>query len=195
MKLRSGRVTYRNNPTNKLSSLPPNPILRIARNLSNQNALAFYMSVPKNVREVLKQDLLRRKLRHKLGYRGIAPQGYMTPGVIRIVKRLAEINNTPEENNERRGNRSVGEHVRRVQNSMNLLKRLKRVPNYNNRYINKNRNQKYNFKKGILQTVPRREGHSATRIVATGISKRPNGSLYFNLRKRHNRKRNTVLNK
>jgi hypothetical protein len=119
-------------------------------------------------------------LRSKLDFRGPVNTLRVNPAYIRVVRRLQELNNTPNNNYEKKDKTSTGWHARRIQRMQNLLDRL--VLTNNGIYRNRNRNNNYyNFNKGSLTAVPRNRQRGVYVSVARGLSKRPNGSLYFNL--------------
>jgi hypothetical protein len=188
---RSGkRLASSSSKKMSLANLPPGALNLIAKKLNARSIASLYMTAPKHVRNVLKPNLnTYRKisnLRSKIGFRGSVNTRTVNPAYIQIVRRLQQINKTPNNNYEMRNEYSTGYHSRRIQNVQNLLGRL--VMTNVGRY--RNGNSYYNFNKGSLVAVPR-HGGGVYVTVAKGISKRPNGSLFFNLRKRRERQRRT----
>lgn len=168
-----------------LANVPQSAMKLISNKLGGANVAKLFMTSPKHVRNVLKPNLknhqLTAKLRNKIQY-----AREVTPDYIRIVRRLQQVNRTPNENYEMRGNTSTGWHVRRIKNMENLLGRL--VLNGNGTYRNGQKRYDFNKKSRNLVAVPTNpRGVYVT--IARGVSKRPNGTLYFNLRKRHDRQR------
>ena len=161
-----------------LANLPPNALNLIAKKLKGESIGSLYISSPVHVRSAIQPHFNKTRrnianLRQKItGFRGSVNTRTINPGYVRIVKRLQKLNKTPNNVYER------------IQNMQNLLGRL--VMTNQGRY--RNGNSYYNFNKGRLVAVPRNIGGVYV-TVAKGISKRPNGSLYFNLRKRRERRR------
>lgn len=168
-----------------LANLPPNALSLIGSHLKGKNIASLYLTSPKYVRNIIKPNLNKQKkignLRNKLNFRSTVNTRIVNPSYIQIVKRLQQLNNTPNNVYEMRGNTGTGYHARRIKNMENMLGRLVMINQ--GRYHNRNNNRYYNFSKGSLVSVPRTIG-GVYITVAKGLSKRPNGSLFFNLRKR-----------
>lgn len=173
-----------------LANLPPNALSLIAKKLKGESIGSLYISSPSYMRSAIQPHFNKTRrnienLRQKItGFRGPVNTRIVNPGYVRIVKRLQQLNKTPNIVYEMRGNNSTGYHARRIKSMENLLGRL--VMTNQGRY--RNGNSYYNFNKGSLVAVPRAVGGVYV-TVAKGISKRPNGSLFFNMRKRHERQR------
>lgn len=167
-----------------LANVPQNAMNLIASQLG-RNVGKLYITSPKNVRNVLQPSMnTQRKiaeLRSKLNFRLTRN---VNPAYIQIVRRLQQINRTPDNNYEMRGNYSTGYHARRIQNMENLLARIQRQGNG----MYRNHRKRYEFNRGSLIAVPNNP-RGVYITIAKGLSKRPNGSLYFNLRKRRERQR------
>lgn len=182
-----------------LSSVPQTAMSIIGSKLG-KNVTKLYMTSPKSIRNVLKPNMnlqkkifnLRSKINPRTG-RSSVNWRRVNPGYVRIVKRLQELNRTPNENYEMRGENSTGWYVGRVQSIMNLMRRLRQLVANANLYYNEvgNRNYQYSPKSKTLIAEPNNpRGVYVT--IAKGVNRRPNGSLFFNLRKRKERKRRTV---
>ena len=159
----------------------PQSAMNIISTQLGRNVGKLYLTSPKYVRSVLQPSMNTQhqiaKLRGKL-----TPRFTRTvhPGYISIVRRLQEINGN---------NNFTRAHVNRIQRMQKILERLYNTSG-RGRYSN-NRNDRGNYvyhkKGGVLYFDP----HDMRRIykVAKGVSKRPNGTLFFNLRKRRERQR------
>lgn len=196
---RSGKRTRSPNNTSSkrvktqpsLANLPKNFLVNLVKKLPRKNAAMLAIASPRsNVRHALKPTMNKYKkienLRRKLNFRGNVNSFRVNPAYVQIVRRLQELNNNPNNNYEMRGSTSTGWHTRRIQNMQNLLGRLQRQGN--NMYWNRRNDKEYEFNRGSLIAVPNNPRRPYI-TIATGLSKRPNGSLFFNLRKRHDRKR------
>lgn len=194
---RSGkRVRSPNNTSSakrvNLANLPKNFLVNLVKKLPRKNAAMLAIASPRsNVRHALKPTMNKYKkienLRRKISFRGNVNSLRVNPAYIQIVRRLQELNNTPNNNYEMRGNTSTGRHTRRIQAMQNLINRLQFQGA--NMYWNRRNNKNYEFNRGSLIAVPNNP-HRPYITIAKGLSKRPNGTLFFNVRKRHDRKRN-----
>lgn len=180
-----------------LVSVPQSAMNMIANQLG-KNVSKLYLTSPESVRNVLMPHMKRHKkvsnLRGKINImsRTALNTRRVNPGYIRIVRRLQELNRTPNENYERRGEYSTGWHSRRIQSMMNLLRRLGRPMPVGdpNQYYNATHNRTYHYEpKSKHLTVSPNHPRGVYVTVAKGLNRKPNGTLYFNLRKRHDRKR------
>lgn len=178
-------------PKMSLANLPQSALNLIAKKLKGGSIGPLYISAPSHMRNVIQPHFNKTRrnienLRNKLTFRSRVNTRRVNPAYMRIVKRLQQINKTPNNVYEMRGNYGTGYHARRIQSMENMLGRL--VMTNQGRYHNRNNNRYYNFSKGSLVAVPRNPGGVYV-TVAKGISKRPNGSLFFNQRKRRERQR------
>lgn len=173
-----------------LSNIPQSAMSLIAQAL-HRNVGKLYMTSPRSVRSVLTPSMnVQRKiasLRGKLNFRGPLNTRYVTPAYIQIVRKLQQINTTPNSNYNRRGETSTGWHARRIQGMENFLGRLEfQSPGM---YWNSRNNREYLYtRKGNLIALPNNP-RGRTMTIARQLSVRPNGTLYFNLRKRRERQR------
>lgn len=179
-----------------LTNVPPSAMSIIANKL-HRNVGSLYAASPKSVRNVLTPHMAHYKqvanLRSKIDpmLRTSVNTRTVNPGYIRIAQRLHQLNRTPNRNYEMRGEFSTGWHVRRVQSMMNLLRRLRQpLAGDPDEYYNErnNRNFSYNSRSKTLIAQPRHP-RGAWVTIARDLNRRPNGSMFFNLRKRHDRKR------
>ncbi len=173
-----------------LLNVPQSAMNLIAQGLG-RNVGKLYITSPRSVRSVLTPSMnLQRKiasLRGKLNFRGTVNTRYVTPAYIQLVRRLQQINRTPNNNYNRRGETSTGWHAMRIQGMENLLGRLElQAPGM---YWNSRNNREYEYtNKGNLIALPNNP-RAPYMTIARQLSVRPNGTLYFNLRKRRERQR------
>lgn len=176
-----------------LANVPQSAMQLIASKLGGKNVASLYVTSPKYVRNVLKPKLNTQKkvatLRQKLGFNGTVNTRMVNPAYVQIVNRLKQINNTPNNNYYMRGEYGTGYHARRIQNLQNLLGRLEQTnTNYYRNRANPNKHYEFSKNGGQLVAVPvNPQGVYVT--IARGLTKRPNGTLFFNLRKRRERSR------
>lgn len=166
----------------KFSNLPLNFMRNVASKLPEKNVAMMYMASPKRFRYAIQPNMNKAKkigtLKSKIGFRhGSVNTRSVNPAYIRIVRRLQELSPT---------NNNIGWHSRRIQNFMNTLARLElQGPGM---YWNRRHNKEYEFTKGNLIAVPNNP-RAPYMTVGRQVSVRPNGTLYFNLRKRRERQR------
>lgn len=181
MHLRSGKTIQKKKPQPSLANLPKNFLINLMKKLPRKNAAMMYIASPRNVRYALKPNMNKYKkienLRRKINFRGNVNSRTVNPNYIRIVRRLQQLNNTPNNNYELRGKTSTGWHTRRIQNMQNLIGRLRLN---GNQYVNDRTNKRYNYNKRTLIAVPNNP-RGVYVAVARGLKRRPNGSLYFNV--------------
>lgn len=181
------RSMSRSNSAKKLGNLPWNAI---TRHMSGPNFISFYVSMPPNVRKQLDPIMQRYKkiatMRSKINFRGPINTRRVTPAYIHLVRGLSRINNRPNEYYESRGQTSTGYHTKRIQNAMNLLRRLRRT-NEGFYVNNQNNGRRYQYNKGVLTAVPR-VGGGVYITVARGIKRTPGGRLFFKLNTKRSRR-------
>lgn len=175
MHLRSGKTIQKKKPQPSLANLPKNFLVNLMKKLPRKNTAMMYIASPRNVRYALDPTMKKYKkienLRRKINFRGNVNSRTVNPNYIRIVRRLQQLNNTPNNNYD------LGWHTRRIQNMQNLLGRLRLN---GNQYLNDRNNRRYNYNKRSLIAVPTNP-RGVYMTVARGIKRRPNGSLYFNV--------------
>lgn len=179
-------VTTRSMSRRKLENLPWNSI---TRHMSKPNFLSFYIAMPKNVKKALDPILNRYRkvpvLRSKINFRGPVNTRVVNPRYIHLVRGLSRMNNNPNEYYEARNQYSTGYHSRRIQNAMNLLRRLRQTNN--GYYVNNLNNRRaYTYNRGSLSAVPRVPG-GVYITVARGIHRSPRGRLTFKLKTKRGR--------
>lgn len=182
MHLRSGKtINPKKKPQPSFANLPKNFMINLMKKLPRKNATMMYIASPRNVRYALKPNMNKYKkienLRRKINFRGNVNSRTVNPNYIRVVRRLQQLNNTPNNNYVMRGKTSTGYHIRRVQEMQNLLGRLRRN---GNQYVNDRNGRRYNYNRGSLVSVPTHpSGVYVT--IARGLKHKPNGRLYFNI--------------
>ena len=169
-------------------NLPPNVTQKVANFLNKNNFFKLYMASPKHMRNAMepkrqkyiKVGRLRSKLTHDI-------TRTINPTYIRIVKRLEELNNTPNNYYNLQGKVSTGWHSRRVKRMINNLNQLRPTADPS-LYMHPN-GRYYNYNRGSLSEVPTNPFGGFVE-VAKGLRKNSaTGKLSFNMRTARERRR------